>query len=362
MSASGVKQSDKMAKKKGKPSRAPAISPIKYLEKLRKFFESPNQDDYFKNAPMDQVYGIEKRLFSLNGKIKPKLSKDFKYIPGLEGCSQLQNQWMVCAQNLATLEVVIPFLKLLFEDTKGILTNCALIAGCSWKYDFHPLDNIKVLTRQLIDLQRIFQHKYAYYRCQIQLQLKTAQIVYKVPRTIGSIYLNFCILRNCDTNTLAFRRQVASRHTQSGDHDKPRESDEVIPMVINALPSERPLSPISSDVSMDHLDCSVPGEEEVILPGASRLTVTIQRPEVEKVRKKKGKFHQYSKHTESQESSDSDSECSFTSARNSPENVTNNVRTVTLVQTAKPISEPISSSPILSDDEMSISEGDQQLD
>src|SRR5579859_2875052 len=300
----------KAGKVKGRPSRVPVISPIKYLSKLKEYFQASNPDDYFKDSPMDKVYAIDKRQFALNLKIRPKMPKEIKYIDGLKECSQLQHQWMICAQNLASLEVIIQFLNILFEDTKGILTNCSLISGCSWNYDYHPLDTMKMLTRQFVDLQKIFQHKYSYYRYQISLRLQSAQIAYKIPPTINAVYINFCI--NKDTGKLSFHKQLLNRYTQCGSTSPNKEMSDLSSVETSPSPS--------GNLSIVTEECQVPGEEEIILPTTSTLRVTIQIPE-KKPRRSMGKFHRYDQ-DERTESQDSEGEGSdneqYSSARNSP--------------------------------------------
>src|SRR5579859_337944 len=360
MSASTSK-SGKSGKKKGRPSRVPALSPISYIAKLKGFFESNDPDDYFRNLPLEKIYGIDKKRFVQNLKIKPKLPKEYQYIPSLEGCSQLQNQWLMCARSIGTLEIIIQLVNTLFGDTRGLLSNCTLITGCDWNYDYHPLDSIKMLLRQYIDLQKIFSHKYAYYRHQLNLRLQTAQILYEIPIRVRPVYLNLTVFTNSDKEgALVFRKQISTRYTQYELSDinlTAKQSPE-------STPGKRPYSPAVSDISMVEDDCGVPGEQEIQLPKTHGLEINIQVPETTESRKKKGKFRLYN--TESiTDSSDSDSNDSFCSAKGSPVNSslkvhvsqTTNQRTITCHSSA--MNRRTSTSTIHSEDEMSISEDDQ---
>jgi hypothetical protein len=215
----------------GHNGRTPCVSPVHYLRDLLPLFDASDPIDSLSKVGQSPFRNIDRRLIIQNLKVRPKLPPEYAYIKGLQNSSQLQMQWITCAQNMASVKVWLQFFDAARSDANGFLKNTSLLTGVEFVYDVTIFSSINLLYTQFADLYKILQHRHAFLYTKISERLVEQSIVHTLPRIVIPLTLNLSI--TCRTKgtsgekdessfLLIFRKQMLNKHVQCPE-DIPKE-------------------------------------------------------------------------------------------------------------------------------------------
>ena len=247
------------------PSNLPQVPAVMRGSFLRQFVKSRKA----REASQPQEFMLHKEQIFKNVWITPILPDAHSEISDLKGKNQLQYQWRMCAETIASLQVAIKMLAMLTCDLESMYHNTCMLTGIAYTYSDPPNYHANILRCQFEDLLLFAQNRYEYLQIRLVKAVNFEHINRRIPRSVVPLKLTMSIVPMPHTESFRMQFNTIKRENakitnlpidmrpQPGnslttEHD----SDDSDQMFFDAFGENT----MDSRISMETIACDLPAE------------------------------------------------------------------------------------------------------